>query len=339
MMSNETESSSFVNAKHLKRTEKNQKYHQKFQSEKPSFNCPEKKMVDSPIEDPFENKGDSVSTMASDASMFAEQTDFIADYSDEILDHLRLLEQKLKTDDCLKNHSISHDLRARMIDWMIEVFTKCDYHDQTLFIASKLMDRFFKNCDVSCEANDLHIIGVCAMLIASKYEEIIPLRLDFVYEKILHKKYATDTLKKVEIKLLQTLKYYIGAPTQYEFLEHYLETLVNKSSVNFQFLKATSIYLAKVSLHDYDFCNVNPSLSAAAAIHVALKITDEVQMNHSQESLLASLSKLTKYSEAEIGACAQNILRNAQNFDKLFPGLEKLNTYNIERLNKIISTQ
>jgi len=39
---------------------------------------------------------------------------------------------------------ISSQLRARMIDWMVEVLTnfKCD--DLTFFIAVSLMDRFFK---------------------------------------------------------------------------------------------------------------------------------------------------------------------------------------------------
>jgi hypothetical protein len=41
---------------------------------------------------------------------------------------------------------IDSTMRARMVDWMIEVLTnfKCD--DQTFFIAVSIMDRYFKNC-------------------------------------------------------------------------------------------------------------------------------------------------------------------------------------------------
>ena len=47
----------------------------------------------------------------------------------------------------MKRHpDIGDQLRAKMIDWMIEVLTnfKCD--DLTFFIAVSLMDRFFKGC-------------------------------------------------------------------------------------------------------------------------------------------------------------------------------------------------
>ena len=48
------------------------------------------------------------------------------------------------TNDSLIKHKITPALRARMIDWMIEVLTnfKCD--DQTFFLAVSLLDRYFK---------------------------------------------------------------------------------------------------------------------------------------------------------------------------------------------------
>ena len=43
----------------------------------------------------------------------------------------------------LAGHEITPSLRARMIDWMIEVLTnfKCD--DLTFFLSTSLMDRYF----------------------------------------------------------------------------------------------------------------------------------------------------------------------------------------------------
>ena len=83
-------------------------------------------------------------------------------------------------------HKITPALRARMIDWMIEVLTnfKCD--DQTFFLAVSLIDRYFKNKTEMREISDLHIIGVTCMFIASKYEDIYPLKMKMVYEKIAH---------------------------------------------------------------------------------------------------------------------------------------------------------
>ena len=49
------------------------------------------------------------------------------------------------TSECLEKHNITPTLRARMVDWMIEVLTnfKCD--DQTFFLSVSLLDRFLKN--------------------------------------------------------------------------------------------------------------------------------------------------------------------------------------------------
>lgn len=59
-----------------------------------------------------------------------------------------------------------------MVDWMIEVLTnfKCD--NQTFFLAVSLLDRFFRFSPYPVEICDLHIMGVTAMFIASKFEDV-----------------------------------------------------------------------------------------------------------------------------------------------------------------------
>lgn len=67
------------------------------------------------------------------------------DLHEDIDKYLRSLEKKFDATNCLANHAITATLRARMIDWMIEVLTnfKCD--DQTFFLSVNLMDRYLKN--------------------------------------------------------------------------------------------------------------------------------------------------------------------------------------------------
>ena len=50
------------------------------------------------------------------------------EYGEPIMQHMRNLEQQTLTNGCLNGHRITPALRARMIDWMIEVITlfKCD---------------------------------------------------------------------------------------------------------------------------------------------------------------------------------------------------------------------
>lgn len=95
-----------------------------------------------------------------------------AEYADHIDQYTRQLESQYTTEQCLLNHKITPALRARMVDWMIEVLTnfKCD--DQTFFLASSLLDRFLKNSPRVLEIGELHLIGVTSMFVASKYEDI-----------------------------------------------------------------------------------------------------------------------------------------------------------------------
>lgn len=65
-------------------------------------------------------------------------------YGEEIDEYQRHLETLNSTMNCLVKHKITPALRARMVDWMIEVLTnfKCD--DQTFFLSVSLLDRYFK---------------------------------------------------------------------------------------------------------------------------------------------------------------------------------------------------
>jgi hypothetical protein len=76
------------------------------------------------------------------------------------------------TDNCLQLHNITPALRARMVDWMIEVLTNFRCDDQTFFLAVSLLDRFLKGQTSPQEIGDLHLMGVTSMFIASKYEDI-----------------------------------------------------------------------------------------------------------------------------------------------------------------------
>lgn len=109
-----------------------------------------------------------------------------------------------------------------MIDWMIEVLTnfKCD--DQTFFLAVSLQDRFAKGCDKILEVGDLHVLGVTSMFVASKFEDIYPLKMKTVHEKIAHSKLDIEKIKTLELDIMRIIKYKIHAPTVLDFLKVYL---------------------------------------------------------------------------------------------------------------------
>lgn len=105
---------------------------------------------------------------------------------------------------------------------MIEVLTNFRCDDQTFFLAVSLMDRFFKNTEKNKEVSDLHLTGVTSMFVASKFEDIYPLRMKTVHEKIAHKKLDIEKIKTVELDIMKAISYKIHAPTVLDFLKVYL---------------------------------------------------------------------------------------------------------------------
>ncbi len=137
-----------------------------------------------------------------------------------------LFEEEEELNDFLEIHKISERMRTRMIDWMIEVLTnyKCD--DNSFFLACSTMDRYFKTMEDSClQPAELHLIGVTSMFMASKFEDIYPLRLKIVHEKIAHKKLSMKEIKEKEIQICEKLKFIIGKPTQWEFINYFIEEI------------------------------------------------------------------------------------------------------------------
>ena len=163
-------------------------------------------------------------------------------------------------------------------------------------MAVSLMDRFLKNNKVPQEISDLHLIGVTAMFIASKSEDIHPLKMKQVYEKIAHKKLAIDKIKQTELDILKVIHYRVPAPTILDFLRIYLKQILNighqgNTSLSKQdrdalptnseseaglklLMQKMALYLAKISMHDYELSGRKPSLLAIGCLYVALKICE-----------------------------------------------------------------
>jgi cyclin B len=71
-------------------------------------------------------------------------------------------------------------MRSILIDWLIEVHFKYKLQSETLFIAVRIIDRYLELEKVP--KSRLQLVGVTALLVACKYEEIYPPELkDFVF--------------------------------------------------------------------------------------------------------------------------------------------------------------
>ena len=281
------------------------------------------------------------------------------DYSSSII--ASLLNDEQQTLNFLSKHKITEKMRTRMVDWMIEVLSNYHCEENSFFEAINIMDRYFASAESSLLPDELHLIGVTSMFMASKYHDIYPLRLKTVQEKIAHGKLSSEEIKNKEEEIERSLNYSIGKPSIWDFInlfieeiffcdlnKHYVtcQTLIdnyyieNGNSNNYNdkeffnalytknminLLKYVCIYLAKMNYHDYVLSQKKPSLLAAATIFVALKIAEQINKEtYINEFISTKLSALSGKSDVDIIKTAQKILYNAQNFDSLYQGLDNL---------------
>ena len=105
-----------------------------------------------------------------------------------------------------KQDDINDKMRSILIDWLIEVHLKFKLVPESLYLTVNLIDRYLEKEQVNRQK--LQLVGVTAMLIACKYEEIYPpIVKDFVY--ITNNAYTKEEILEMERKMLQALDFNI----------------------------------------------------------------------------------------------------------------------------------
>merc|ERR1719430_2130310 len=138
----------------------------------------------------------------------------------------------------------------------------------TLFTTVAILDRFLMADVTNISRQKLQLVGVAAMLIAAKYEEIYaPEVKDFVY--ITDRAYSERDILKMEIRILATLKFDLGRPLPLHFLRR-----ASKAGGVEAATHTLAKYIMELSLGAYGMCAVAPSKLAAAALLLSIHLLD-----------------------------------------------------------------
>lgn len=155
-------------------------------------------------------------------------------------------------------------MRQILVDWLIEVHGKFRLLPETLYLAINILDRFLSLRVVSLVK--LQLVGVTAMFIASKYEEIIhPSIANFSYMS--DGGYTDEEVLKAERYVLSVISFDLQYPNPMNFLRRC------SKAENYDIQTRTlAKYLMEVSLMDHRFLVYVPSIIAAAALYLARKM-------------------------------------------------------------------
>ncbi|PWY95067.1 A/B/D/E cyclin [Aspergillus sclerotioniger CBS 115572] len=210
-----------------------------------------------------------------------------AEYVVDIFEYLKDLElETLPNAEYIEHQpDLEWKMRGILVDWLIEVHTRFRLLPETLFLAVNIIDRFLSAEVVALDR--LQLVGVAAMFIASKYEEVLsPHVANFSH--VADETFTDREILDAERHILATLEYNMSYPNPMNFLRR-----ISKAD-NYDIQTRTlGKYLMEISLLDHRFMGFRQSHVAAAAMYLARLILDRGVWD-------ATLAHYAGYEEEEI---------------------------------------
>ena len=163
----------------------------------------------------------------------------------------------------LNNQSISDEMRATVIDWIISLGDNYRVDNSVIHFTVALLDKFLSSHVI--KTRSLQVAGAASFLIACKHDEQYPPKLSKLVYSIDGMTSKSDLLD-MEVLLLKTCDYHLRLPTTYNFLSHLVNLLPKDFGHNsFSF----SSYYIEISLLTTASFQFSYSLIAASSLVLA----------------------------------------------------------------------
>ncbi|GIY80016.1 hypothetical protein CDAR_30751 [Caerostris darwini] len=160
---------------------------------------------------------------------------------------------------------VTPKMRAILVDWIVQVHVRFHLLPETLFMTISIIDRFLQVDEV--KRTFLQLVGVTALFIASKYEEMYaPDISDFVF--ITDNTYTKSDILNMEKLILKNLDFNLSKPLPIQFLRR-----ASKAGSVEPEVHALAKYFLELSQLDYELVHYFPSTLAAASLFLSLKLT------------------------------------------------------------------
>uniref|UniRef100_M4EBA6 Uncharacterized protein n=1 Tax=Brassica campestris TaxID=3711 RepID=M4EBA6_BRACM len=190
---------------------------------------------------------------------------------------------------------VSPVTRGILINWLIEVHSKFDLMHETLYLTMNLLDRYLSQVPV--QKNEMQLIGLTALLLASKYEDYWHPRIKDLIS-ISAETYTREQILGMERIMLKQLKFRLNEATPYVFMLRFLKAAQSNKK-----LQQLSFYLIELCLVEYEALKFKPSLLCASAIYVARCTL------HMTPVWTALLNSHTHYNVSQMKDCSDMILK------------------------------
>lgn len=152
-------------------------------------------------------------------------------------------------------------MRGILMDWLIEIHSTFRLLPETLFLATNLIDRFLSLRVVSLVK--LQLVGITGLLIATKYEEVVPPSIRDIL-RISDSGYTEQDILSAEKYMLRTLRWDLSYPSPLNWLRR-----ASKADEYDVITRTMAKFLIEISVVDERLLKYTPSILAAAGLWLA----------------------------------------------------------------------
>lgn len=178
----------------------------------------------------------------------------VSEYVNDIYSYLFKLETEQPIN---KNHlegqaEVYAKMRGVLIDWINEVHIQFHLVAETFQLAVAIIDRYLQTVK-DTKRSQLQLVGVSALFIAAKYEELFPPAIaDFVY--ITDDTYTAQQIRQMELQIFKSLDCNLSRPLPIHFLRRFSKAADAEDSHH-----AMSKYFLELAMIEYDMAHYKPS--------------------------------------------------------------------------------
>ncbi|XP_050307214.1 G2/mitotic-specific cyclin-B2-like [Anthonomus grandis grandis] len=191
------------------------------------------------------------------------------DYTHDIMKYMQQLELDFPIKKrFLTGTKVTASMRAKLVNWLVDVHKSFGMDHDTLFLAISVADRYLQ-VNRTVDRTQYQLVGTAALMLAGKFIDVYPPSLeDYLY--VCNDAFNKKQLLQMEVSLIKSLDFRLGFSIPIFFLRRYCK-LAEVTLEEYQLSK----YILELALLEYSVAHVRPSIQAAAAVCLAQAIFND----------------------------------------------------------------
>ncbi|RHX96929.1 hypothetical protein DYB25_005504 [Aphanomyces astaci] len=193
--------------------------------------------------------------------------------------------------------------RVRIAAWMVAVATEFHFADETMDLAVNYLDRYLST--MSASQHDLQLVGLVALLIASKFHEPDALLVAEAVNLAQLAGFTGPMIRTMETSMLRVLEWNLHVVVPTHFVDCFVADLNYSSGRTLRDACQPFLAASRVSHEALAFL---PSQVAAAVVTLACQCTHDV----ASPPPLKSSSQLFEINATQVDLCRRHLLQHCE---------------------------